>query len=433
MSKLTSPKRVSAVRDLIVPDVHSRTVGIDTDRDFLVVAFLDVEPSTLKIREYAQQHNEVANLVRDLKKFEPELIIIESTGQYHILAHDAISQARLPIAVINPLVISALIRVEGKTDARDAATLARLAASFPLRASNMPDEVQRDIRLTFKRMDEAKDWKRRCRQRLWGHLVACGSTWNRLVSPNAKYTQEMLELQTNGASVEAIVAAYKGRKSVDDIRQSVVQLDGQQLVYARSLFDDMKRFQNNAETAELDLLMIGRQPEIAEVIAILTTIPTVTLSLSLRFIGEFGLDTPQRYKSQGAFCKAIGICPSQEITGGKVVKTARSRGRAKIRYYLRMSVAGYLMSARNTYLSTRYKTYKSRAGHARAVTAQAHKVAQWIYGCWHRMEPFNEYRAYRFKDWVKNPNYEHELRLAGVLGVEHMPSRETLKAKSVPT
>jgi hypothetical protein len=103
----------------------------------------------------------------------------------------------------------------------------------------------------------------------------------------------MLELQTNGASVEAIVAAYKGRKSVDDIRQSVVQLDGQQLVYARSLFDDMKRFQNNAETAELDLLMIGRQPEIAEVIAILTTIPTVTLSLSLRFIGEFGLDTPQ--------------------------------------------------------------------------------------------------------------------------------------------
>lgn len=412
MTTLKSAKRVSAVRDLDIPDVYSRTVGIDTDRDFLVVAFLDIEPGHLSIREYAQQHNEMAQLVKDLGKFDPEFIIIESTGQYHIMAYDYISKANLNIAVINPLVIAALIRVEGKTDARDAATLARLAASFPLRASNMPDQMQRDLRLTFKRMDESKDWSRRCRQRLWGHLVACGSTWNRLVSSKAKYVAPMLESQVRGDSTETILSYYKGHKDKKGIRESLVQLTGSELIYAKSLYDDMLLFRNKAEAAELELLMAGRQPEIAEVLSIITSVPAVTFSLGLRLIAEFGLNVPAKYPSADSFCKAIGIAPNQEITGGKVVKVTRSRGKKKMRYYLKMSTAGYLLSHKSTYLTNRYNSYKGKAGHKRAVAAQAHKVAQWVYGCWKSKEPFNEYRAFRYNDWLTNPDYPEQLRLA---------------------
>jgi transposase len=140
----------------------------------------------------------------------PSLIVIESTGQYHLMAHDAICAAGLNICVINPQVIAALIRAEGKSDARDASTLARLAASFPLRGSNMPDELQRELRLMFKRHDEAKDWERRCFQRLWGHLAACGSPWPRLVSTGSQHARNMLAAQVRGESTEEIMAHYRG-------------------------------------------------------------------------------------------------------------------------------------------------------------------------------------------------------------------------------
>jgi transposase len=58
--------------------------------------------------------------------------------------------------VINPIVVKSLLRVEGKSDKDDAMTLARLAASFDLKTSNMPDSQQRELRLLFKRVDA---WK----------------------------------------------------------------------------------------------------------------------------------------------------------------------------------------------------------------------------------------------------------------------------------
>ena len=406
---MKTPKRVSAVKDTRIPAQHVRTIGIDTDRDFLVVGFLDLCHHELKVREYVQDVPTMVTLVRDALAFEPQLIVIESTGQYHLLAHDALKAAGLNIIVVNPLVIAALIRVEGKSDARDAATLARLAASFPLRGSNMPDQLQRRIRLTFKRADEAQDWSRRCRQRLWGHLAACGSTWGRLVTRNAKYVTPMLAAQTAGATVEEIMAQYGGRKTPDEIRAAIVPLTDENQVYARSLFDDHRRFEEKRDAVELDLLMVARQPEVAEVLHILTTVPGVTLSLGLRFIGEVGLDAPQRYQQSEAFCKAIGIAPNQEITGGKVVKATRSRGRTKLRYFLRMSVAGYLFSHRRSWLGRRYVQHKARTGHTRAVAAQAHKVAQWLFACWRDGQPFDEYRAYRHADWQLNPNYERAL------------------------
>lgn len=47
-----------------------------------------------------------------------------------------------------------LLRVEGKTDAADAVTLARLASGFHLRISNMPDEMQTHLRLYLRTHDK---------------------------------------------------------------------------------------------------------------------------------------------------------------------------------------------------------------------------------------------------------------------------------------
>ena len=56
-----------------------------------------------------------------------------------MLYYDNLREEEIKIAVINPIVVKALLRVEGKSDKVDAMTLARLAANFDLKKSNMPD------------------------------------------------------------------------------------------------------------------------------------------------------------------------------------------------------------------------------------------------------------------------------------------------------
>jgi len=76
--------------------------------------------------------------------------------------------------MINPLTVKALLRVEGKSDRRDAATLARLAAGFDLRKSNIPDPRQRTLRLLFRQYDDATQEYVRCSARLGAVLVSAG-------------------------------------------------------------------------------------------------------------------------------------------------------------------------------------------------------------------------------------------------------------------
>jgi hypothetical protein len=100
-------------------------------------------------------------------------------------------------------------------------------------------------------------------------------------------------------------------------------------VYAASLFAQAMSHEASAERAEFDLVIAGQRPDIAQVVPILTSVPAVTFSLPMRSVAELDLNAPYRYPNQGSFCKAIGIAHNQEITGGKVVKATRSRGRTK--------------------------------------------------------------------------------------------------------
>ncbi len=133
-------KRVRATGAISTEPLYQRTVGIDTDRDYLMVGYLDVGSPRVTILEYPQKASGFRDLCARCLAFKAEVVVIESTGQYHVAPYDALRKAGLNVVVVNPMSVKALLRVEGKSDKRDAATLARIAASFGLRRSNMPDE-----------------------------------------------------------------------------------------------------------------------------------------------------------------------------------------------------------------------------------------------------------------------------------------------------
>ena len=101
-------------------------VGIDVSKHRLDV---HVRPSG---QAFATQHDDkgLEQLVGDLRRLAPALIVLEATGGFEVTVAAALAGAHLPIAVVNPRQIRDFARATGqlaKTDALDAQVIALFA------------------------------------------------------------------------------------------------------------------------------------------------------------------------------------------------------------------------------------------------------------------------------------------------------------------
>ena len=101
-------------------------VGIDVAKAELVVSVL---PSA---QRFAVTNDEVGvrTLVERLRPVAPQLVVLEATGGYELLAVAALAAAALPVVVVNPRQVRDFAKATGqlaKTDRIDADILARFA------------------------------------------------------------------------------------------------------------------------------------------------------------------------------------------------------------------------------------------------------------------------------------------------------------------
>jgi transposase len=120
-------------------------VGIDVSKEWLDVS---VVPSGEEWRvSYRRAH--VAELVSRMNELGPARIVLEATGGYEIEIAAALSDAALPVCVINPRQSRDFAKATGelaKTDRVDARVLAEFGRSLrpPVRA--LPDTAARELR-----------------------------------------------------------------------------------------------------------------------------------------------------------------------------------------------------------------------------------------------------------------------------------------------
>ena len=72
-------------------------VGIDVSKAWLDVAVHEQEETT-RLRN---DETGISSLVKKLKKLKPKLIVLEPTGGFEMLVVAELSQAGLPVAVVN--------------------------------------------------------------------------------------------------------------------------------------------------------------------------------------------------------------------------------------------------------------------------------------------------------------------------------------------
>ena len=101
-------------------------IGIDVSKDRLDVHVCPSGQAFTAVRD----GNGLEQLVNDLRKLSPALIVLEATGGFEIAVAAALASASLPLTVVNPRQIRDFARATGrlaKTDALDAQVIALFA------------------------------------------------------------------------------------------------------------------------------------------------------------------------------------------------------------------------------------------------------------------------------------------------------------------
>ncbi|NLE22024.1 MAG: IS110 family transposase [Actinobacteria bacterium] len=158
---------------------QKRCVGIDVSKHHWDVATTD----NRHVRRFDANQAGLALLLAWLDTQQPTLVCLESTGGYEALLVEGLHQQGLPTAVLNPRRVRDFARATGqlaKTDAIDAAVLARFAAAVDPTPTEPPSDRQRRLktlrarrqqvqqtltqeknRLGVARDEETREWVRR--------------------------------------------------------------------------------------------------------------------------------------------------------------------------------------------------------------------------------------------------------------------------------
>ena len=388
------PKRVVASGLVKTALLHRKTVGIDTDRDFLVVGFLDTAKKNVEIAEYPQTDRGHRDLALRCLAFGVEKVVIESTGQYHLAAFDTLREAGLDVICVNPSSVKALLRVEGKSDKRDAATLARIAAGFGLRRSNIPDAEQRELRTFFTVLDEAQALQTRLRNRLNAQLTMNGCTIMRLVS--GKTQVAMLHALAEGASPEVIAAMHPRKLRRPLIHEHLTEkgLPMHVRYLTRLALHDIAICE--AREGEAKNTLLSLQPMFRHELQLLTSVPFTDELLALRVVAEMGRNLQERYPNRRAFSSAVGTAPANLVSGGKLIKTDTRHGNHRLVNHLTNRLKGLMLSAayKMTPMGLKNIEYRRRAGFSKALLALSHEVSDGWFITMHFQERYDWRRVH---------------------------------------
>jgi transposase len=144
--------------------VVEKDVDKVTERLVEIFVGIDVSKAWLDIAVHGQEQTDrvgngeegIANLVKMMKELGPALIVLEPTGGFEMLAVAELTQAGLPVVVVNAKRVRDFARATGrlaKTDKLDAKVLAHFAAAIrpAVRGLRSAEEEQLTALLTRRR------------------------------------------------------------------------------------------------------------------------------------------------------------------------------------------------------------------------------------------------------------------------------------------
>jgi transposase len=109
----------------------------------------------------------------------------------------------------------------------------------------------------------------------------------------------------------------------------------------------------------------------------LTLIDGINEGTAQLVLSELGLDVYKKWPTEGQFTSWLGVCPNNEISGGKVLRRGTRKVVNRVAHALRMCAQSLLKS--KSALGAFARRIRARRDTQIAITATAHKLARLIY------------------------------------------------------
>ena len=108
----------------------------------------------------------------------------------------------------------------------------------------------------------------------------------------------------------------------------------------------------------------------------LTKIPGIRTGIAQTLFGEIGPDFT-KFRSASAFASWMGLCPDNDISGGKVLFVGTRKVKCSAALARRMAAQSLHHS--KSALGDFYRRMRAKLGAPKAITAAAHKLARIIF------------------------------------------------------
>lgn len=152
----------------------------------------------------------------------------------------------------------------------------------------------------------------------------------------------------------------------------------------------------------------------------LTAIDGCNVTTIQSVLSETGPDM-QPWKTCGHFASWLGLCPHNDISGGKVLKSRTNKTKNRANIALRMAAQGLKHS--DSWLGAYYRRQRARLGAPKAITATAHKISRIIYNMLKYKKEYVDLGSEHYETQHKKRLIKSLTKKAASLGFELAPAK----------
>jgi len=305
-----------------------------------------------------------------------------------------ILEGHFNMILVNPYYIK---QVPGrKTDVKDAQWIATLLHKGLVRSSLIPCKAIRELRTYSRKYVRLQQRQTSVLQELERNLEICGIRITSFVSnTSGKSVLKIIRAIIDGQSDPEVLAGYvhgrilnkhKRKTIVESLRGFITPQHRFQLALSLEEYELLCR-QGERCVGEMDRLC---QQHYAKELALLQTIPGISLLAAMIVIAETGADM-KAFDNSGKFAGWTGLRPRNDESAGKFKSTAITKGNRYLRAIL-VQIAWAASRTKGSFFKEKFTRLCLRKNRKKALIAIARKMAVLIWNVLYCQQGYNPQR-----------------------------------------
>ncbi len=391
--------------------INTNAAGIDIGSKSHFVAIPEGRDDQ-NVREFLTFTNNLLELTSWLKKNGITTVAMESTGVYWIPVYDMLEQHGFEVLLVNARHVK---NVPGrKTDVIDCQWIQQLHSYGLLRGSFRPKEKILQMRTLIRHRSTLIEYAASHIQHMQKALSLMNVQLKNVIRDLTGLTgMKIIRSIIEGERDPVVLARYRDprcKSTEEEIRESLIGNYQEDHMFclkqALDLYDHYslkiaecdQKIDKIMTEMETFLDEDGKEPnkktmrkkiskkhayafdmhqELVRITGVdLTQIPSLNVQTVSRIISEIGIDM-SKWQTSKQFAAWLGLCPGNNVSGGKRLSGKSLPSANKAAAALRMAANSLRLS--DTALGAFFRRLSSRVGVAKAITAAAHKLAVILY------------------------------------------------------